>query len=349
MKTNKIFSIGLILTIVLLSSLCACSKKEESTTSSQNDKVNIEIVEQLGENPLTGLSIDEKDEKNRPIGVMINNISQAQPLLGVSQADIMYECLVEGGITRILALFQNPISIEKIGSVRSARPPFINIALGHDAIYCHIGGSTEATQMLKSNQIDSFDLGVYQDMMWRDQTRMNNLGYEHSALTSGKKLINGIENHGTRTTLKSGVATQKFSDNSPVKSGQSANQITAGFSTYKTTSFNYDKEKNAYLISQFGSAQLDGNNGEQNSKANVLILNVNSRVSDDEGHVALDLLNSSGTGKYFYGGKYIDIKWSKKSANSQIKYQTADGNELALAKGQIYVCMVPLDADITIH
>ena len=103
-----------------------------------------------GRNPLTGLPMEPEYENLRPIAVMLNNLKAAQPQLGISQADIVYEIPVEGGITRMLCLYQTVEGIETLGSVRSARPYFVELALGHDAVYVHAGGSQEAYSNLRS-------------------------------------------------------------------------------------------------------------------------------------------------------------------------------------------------------
>ena len=90
-----------------------------------------------GTNPLTGLPIEPEYEQRRPVAVMLNNLKKAQPQLGNSQADIIYEVPAEGGITRMLAVYQSLEDVGSIGSIRSARPYYIELALGHDALYVH--------------------------------------------------------------------------------------------------------------------------------------------------------------------------------------------------------------------
>ncbi len=319
-------------------------------SSLQGEKKTKSSTESKYKNPLTGLDMDVEYVKNRPYAIMINNIDLAQPLLGVSQADVMYECLVEGGITRILAVFQTPKEVTQIGSIRSARPDFINLAQGLDAIFFHIGGSSQAQQMLENTSIDSFDLGTHTDMMWRDQQRMDNLGTEHSALTSGQKLMDGVLNDATRTKTKSSYTfKQEFSDDkSQVLEGVDAKNITATFSNYKNTNFLYDEDEKEYLVYQFGTPQMDANAGVQNSRKNVIILSVNYYQIDDEGHMGMDLVGHSGDGKYISMGKSIDIKWSKTSETEPIRYKTSDGQDLIMIPGQSYICTIPLDKNIDI-
>ena len=119
-------------------------------------------------------------ERNRPVAVMLNNLKKAQPQLGNAQADIIYEVPAEGGITRMLAVYQTLDGIGTLGSIRSSRPYYIELALGHDALYVHAGGSPEAYQDLKSwkvNNIDGVNGSASQSaVFWRDQERRKTMG-----------------------------------------------------------------------------------------------------------------------------------------------------------------------------
>lgn len=294
----------------------------------------------MGINPLTGLEIDKDKINQRPVAIMINNLHSGQPLLGVSQADIMYECPTEGGITRILGVFKDPSAVPAIGSVRSSRPYFINIAKGLDAIYFHLGGSIHAYKILKSGYIDSIDLISHEKFMWRDQNRLKNLGLEHSALTSGEKIIAGIKSKGYKTQLEPNYKyPQKFDDNSQVLQGTDANKLTVIFSGYKSTLFTYDSENQTYLISQFNKPQMDDNTKEQNSKQNIILMNVKGQNMDNTELLSLDIIGN-GTGKYMSHGKIIDIKWTRDKDTSPFKYYTTDDKELIMIPGKTYVCVL---------
>ena len=90
--------------------------------------------------PLTGEGLMEDVSGQRPIAIMLNNLSKALPQAGVAQADVIYEIVAEGGITRMLALFQDVEGVGEIGTVRSARDYYVSLAYGHDAIFLHAGG-----------------------------------------------------------------------------------------------------------------------------------------------------------------------------------------------------------------
>lgn len=298
-------------------------------------------------NPLTGLAIEEGEENCRPVAVMINNIKKAQPLLGVQEADLLYECLVEGGITRIMAVYQDPHDIPTVGSVRSARPYYIHLASSLDAIYVHVGGSTQAKNLLKKDLVTDYDLGSMEQYMWRDPDRRAQLGYEHSALTSGQKLAEAMDQKGTRVSRREDLEPQAhFSQQSPVQQGKETSNVSVTFSSYKATDFSYDPQKGGYLVSQFDKPQIDGNTQQQVSKENVVILRINTYPIDDYGLMAMDLAGS-GDGYYLHGGKRIEIQWSRETEDSPFVFTTSQGEPLSFLPGQFYICCVPLESRIS--
>ena len=340
---SKIILFSLFLLIIVgIGGFCWYLQNKKDTPSyeskdfQQNASPN---VENLSLNSLTGLALSNDKVNNRPIAIMINNLHSGQPLLGVTEADIMYECPTEGGITRILGVFKDPSSVPAIGSVRSSRPYFISIAKGLDAIYFHLGGSTHAYEILKSGYIDSIDL-IKGKFMWRDQNRLKNLGLEHSALTSGEKINEGINSNAFRTQLTENYSyPQKFSESSPVLSGTDATKITAVFSGYKSTSFTYDEQNQTYLISQFNKPQMDDNINAQNSKPNIILINISAKNIDNTELLSLDLI-SHGTGKYISHGKCIDINWLRNNDTSPFEFFTTNNEPLVMIPGKSYVCLL---------
>lgn len=357
MQNNFKKSVTIILaSLMTASAMAACGTPDSenskpSEVSQESSKVSVEenskevsqtstAKETKYTNSLTGLPSDKDISKQRPVAVMINNIEYAQPLMSVSKADIIYECLVEGGITRLLAVYKNPESVGTIGSIRSARPPFIELARGFQAVYVHCGTSTQANEILKTGVLNSFDLGIYSSWAWRDQERLDK-GYavEHTLVTDGKTIAENAADNGVDMTV-SYTYPQKFGDNSQVNSGSTAEKITVPFSSYKTTSFEYDEKENVYVVSQFGEEMYDSTYDVHETVENVLVLNVNSYLIDDE-HVNLDIVGT-GEGYYINGGKSIKIKWSKADSDSPLRYTTEDGDELIMKAGRQYVCCIPL-------
>ena len=151
-------------------------------------------------NPLSGMPTDAETAAQRPVSVMLNNLKQALPQLGQSQADIIYEVVAEGGITRMLGVFQSVEDVGMIGSIRSARSYYIELAMGHDALFIHAGGSEDAYADLGKWEVDYFDAvrGPYlgktpeSNMMWRDDDRRRENGYEHSVVATGTSILDHL-------------------------------------------------------------------------------------------------------------------------------------------------------------
>ena len=306
-------------------------------------------------NPLTGLPMEEERAAARPVAVMLNNLRDALPQQGNGEADILYEVVAEGGITRMLALYQSIDDLGVVGSVRSARPYYIELALGHDAVYVHAGGSVQAYNDLKSWDADHMDgvNGPYSyagaGLFWRDRERIEGkrYDYEHSLITSGENLRAALDGSGFRLTHEEGYAQPLlFAEDGTPAEGETALTITVPFSSYKTGVFRYDEETGAYLAEEYGEAYVDGNDGRQVAVTNVLVLRASIRNSGDSyGHMNVDL--SGGDGWFACGGKLIPITWEKGGEDDPLRYYAADGQPLVLGQGKSYVNIISSANEIT--
>lgn len=312
-------------------------------------------------NPLTGEPMDALWVNKRPVAIMLNNLVEALPQQGQSEADIIYECLEEGGITRMMAVYQDPREAGVIGSVRSTRTYYLELALGHDAILIHAGGSDvsgveDAYGMISAWGVTALDgvRGPYMsntvegNLMWRDPDRVKSNGYVHSVVTTGEKIEEIFAAASFRQDHEEGWSYQMdFADDGTPTGGSDAPVITVPFSYYKTGVFTYDPETERYLVSQYGEAYVDGNTGEQLGVTNVVVLRTACRnTGDSYGHISVDL-SSGGTGYFACGGKVIDLMWSKQEPDGQLYYTDLEGNPIVFGRGMTYVNIVPLDAQVT--
>ena len=182
---NKRRWTSLLLAGLLLLPLAACGKKDPGAVSSAPpDEPAVSVIVPVEPepqpepkfpytNPLTGEGLNEDISGKRPIAVMFNNLRKALPQIGIAQADVIYEIVAEGGITRMMGVFQNLEGVGDLGSIRSARDYYVSLALGHDAIYIHAGGSPQAYDAFDSWGITHIDFvnGPYGKMCWRDPDR----------------------------------------------------------------------------------------------------------------------------------------------------------------------------------
>lgn len=340
---KSLYPVVAILLSFSLVFLGGCFQKNSDDSSDGGNQT----VDYGNTNPLTGLPMDESKTNLRPVCIMTNNMKKAQPLHGITDNDMMFEICIEGGITRIMQVFKDINSAPNIGSIRSARAYFINLAHGLGAVYVHLGGSFQAYDILKSNYIDSIDLITNGNYMWRDADRRKNLGLEHSAFTSGEKLSQAIAKKSYNTLMdKNYKFRTSFSDDSPVLSGNDAKQLNVKFSGYKSTVFDYDTEKKTYLVSQFDKPQMDGNKNIQNSKPNVLVLRADTSLIPKTELLSINL-TGSGDGYYMSHGKIIEINWHRTDDNSHFTYTTKDGKDVPLLRGQTYTCIVSKTAPVS--
>lgn len=351
MKSKKLsVTAGVLVLMMLLSS---CGKPAENTDTPEPPEQEIAAEPAIVyTSALTGLPVeDEQAENRRPVAVMINNIKKALPQYGISRAGVVFEALAEGGITRLLAVFDDVSEIEQIGTIRSARPYYLDFAQSVDAVYVHIGGSPEAYSEIKARKMDSYDLieGQYNSMYWRDKGRIQTSGYEHSVFTSGERIMEQIEEDNVRMTRDSDYGPVFNFSEDIVYEGNDATKITARFSSYKTGTYTYDNSNGIYRIGQYGTSHTDALYGTQLAFKNIFILRMNSYVikGDTAGRLRFDSVGS-GTGKYFVNGTATDITWKRASKSAPFKLYTADGAELAVVPGDNYVAIVPLDAAVTV-
>ena len=303
--------------------------------------------------PLTGLPCDEDNSGKRPVAIMLNNIKAALPQQGNSQADIIYEVLAEGGITRMLGVYQHPENVGLIGSVRSARQYYWELARGHDAVYIHAGSSPEFYETKKRLGLFTVDgvNGAYSSagagMFWRDRNRIEGKRYavEHSLLTSGEAITAMLEK-ANKTAHADGYRYQMaFADDGTPAGGQSAVTVTVPFSNYKTGVFRYDESSGLYLVEEYGQPYMDGNDNTQVAVTNLIVVQTVCKVMDNYGRIKVNL--TSGSGWFACGGRMIPITWEKGSADRQLRYYTADGSPLTLGRGKSYVCIIPTTRAVT--
>lgn len=292
---------------------------------------------------LTGLPCTPEEKVARPIAVMINNNKVSYPQESVSLADVIYECDMEGGVTRLMALFSSWSDIGNIGSMRSARDYFIDLSVAHDAIYVHAGGSPSAYTAIVETGIDNIDgVNMYtipEDTFWRDRDRIKQCGYEHSMLTSGEKISTAVSSLKYRIEYSKGFSrAYSFKDEFSVPETDSfAEKLTLVHSDYITVEFMYDVMNKKYLKRSFGAPHVDGSNEEQLAFENVVVLFVSEKVIDSEGRLSIDL-TGEGKGYYLTGGKKVDITWQRQSEGTLFSLY-ADGEQLLFNPGKTHITL----------
>ena len=296
----------------------------------------------------SGEGLSQQDY-TRPFAVMINNINVAQPQCGISQADIIYEVLAEGGITRMMAIFPNIKDVGVIGSMRSIRTYYVDIAMAYGAVAVHAGYSEQAIARIRSYGVNNICgvTGYYADStFYRDSSRMSH-GIEHSLFTTGENLYKCAEEKKYPLTVEDYDAGLHFVRDAVPADGETAESIKIDFTLYKSTELAYDADSGSYTMRQYDQDYIDGNTGEKVEFSNVLALSVKVAVLDGEGRISVDT-TAGGDGWYACGGKWVPITWAR-DAGDTFRYYNADGSELSLQVGTSYIALVPTTGTVTIE
>lgn len=310
--------------------------------------------------------------KHRPLGVMIENHQEARPQSGVSSADIIYEAVAEGGITRLLAIYYCQ-DAGIVGAVRSARTYYLDFIseYGDYPLYAHVGGANTPGPANALGQIENYGWGSYNDLnqfsigfptFWRDYDRLDHpVATEHTMYATTQKLWKVGENRGLTNVDKKGNSWDKnfrawnFKDD--VKSSerpetQKVNlSFWEGYDQYKVD-WIYDKNLNLYHRENGGEAHKDKNNDKQLQVKNVVILFMTERNANDGYENNLHLLyGTKGQGKamIFLDGKKIEGTWQKKDRVSRLLLFDSRGNEIKFNRGVIWFEILPIGNKVTVE
>lgn len=293
-------------------------------------------------NPLTGVkNLDKSKVSLRPVAVMINNIRIAQQVqTSVQKADVIYETEIEGGITRLMAVFKDIGEIGQLGTVRSARYAFIDLALGYDAIYVHCGiDPTYAAPHVQSSGVADFNINSNPFAAYGFREK-NGLSYEHTMYTSGEKLQEGFQNLEVRTTTQKTDSWCHFlPEDAPVvpSGGKADEKVTVKFSGIATSVFTYDSATKLYTKNSANCENKDSKTGDPYQVTNVFVLETSITNYPDGYHRNIQLIG--GTGYYASHGGYQPISWKKEGENAPIQFYAADGTALNVNPGKSWVCI----------
>ena len=284
---------------------------------------------------------------DRPIAVMIDNHSDAWPQAGLNQAYMVYEIIVEGGETRLMALFKG-VDVERIGPVRSARHYFIDYAMENDAIYTHFGESPQASSDIKRYGVDEID-GITEDgtTFWRVKDK----AAPHNAVTSMEKLIQSAKNKKYTMTSNEESVLNYVTDEVNLENGQEAISVTIPHSDLQTVKYEYDEENKVYKRYARGEAQTDWDTDEPVTTKNIIITFCDNYTLSDKENKGRQGLKNIGEfdGYYITNGRAIRIKCIKNARDEQTEYLDMQGNEIQVNDGNTFVNICSTSAKVVIE
>lgn len=309
-------------------------------------------------------------EKRRPLGIMVENSTDARPQSGLSSADVIYETVAESGITRFLTVFYCQ-DAKYVGPVRSARIYFVKIiqGYGNNPLYTHVGGANVSGPTDALGEISELGWRLYNDMdmlsglgypqIWRDNERLPGVATEHTVYTNTEKLWNLAKEERNLTNKdKKGVAWNEdfeswtFKDAAKDDKKGDITSIKYGFwegpsyaSDYNVT-WTYDPETNTYLRDNGAKPHMDKNTDEQLAPSNVVVVfAAETRTGNEKGHLMYDIIGG-GDALIFQDGNVIEASWEKVDEESMIRYYDETGEEVSLVRGQVWTSILDVGNEV---
>lgn len=310
-----------------------------------------------------GTNVDSKDSENlvvqqnkvkifsgtdRPIAVMIDNHSGAWPQANLDKAYMVYEIIVEGGETRLMALFKGQ-NLDKIGPVRSSRHYFLDYALENDAIYVHHGWSPQAQSDITTLGVNNIN-GIQESSLnfWRVKDK----SAPHNLFTSTESILKIADIKGySKTSNKKSVLNYVSNEVEMPTTAISATSVTIPHSNLQTVKYEYDEQSKTYKRYARNKLQTDYITGEPVTTKNIIITMCKNYTLEDKENKGRQGLKNIGTFKGYYitDGKAIEIQCTKNARNEQTVYKDLNGKDIEVNDGNTFVNICPTDAKLVIE
>ena len=353
MKNKVVITRMIFLAILMSFILTACSKKEETIstepstealTETQTEETVSTLEEGMMRSFLTGELVSTEVGREKPFAIMINNVAKALPQSGIGQASILYEAIVEGDITRMMAVFEDTSQLEKVGPIRSARHNYIDFAMDNEAVFVHYGWSIFAEAKINELGLKTLNgLSSYEETVFY---RVTDREAPHNVYSSGEMLQAGVTELDIDTLVSDDYEGRlSFYDEDTVpETGTIANNVSIPFSS--ESKLTYNSVSGEYAKFEFGAEHVDVETGEQLFFKNILIQYVDYATISSEGHQDMTL-NGSGRALLITNGKAVEITWKRESDSDHTRYYNLDGTDAQFNVGKSYFAIVPTDFEIT--
>lgn len=328
----KLTRLAFVILAILMLFASACGKKESQESEKKQPEKEKAAVKTTA--PLTGVETNIVPPE-RAVAVTINNHPDARPQSGLSQADIVYEALAEGNVTRFLAIFQSE-KPENIGPVRSARQYFIDLSKGYDALYVAHGYSPEAEQTLKSGAIDNIN-GIQHDGTLFKRADFRKA--PHNSYITFKNIEKGANDAGYDMDKAPKPLDFLSDEEAGSLEGEAAENLKVAYSQNQTfiAEYHYDSQEEKYTRSSGGAETVEYDNDQPVLLDNVIVIEAAHTVKDEEGRRGIDL-TSGGKAYVFQKGIIQEAEW--KNENGRI-LPYKNGEAMKLISGKTWINIVP--------
>jgi len=298
---------------------------------------------------IDGVCIENKESQDLwPVALMIDNNPEAWPQNGLSQAQVVYNTLVEGGTTRIMAVFASTEKIKKIGPIRSSRPYYLNWVKELDALYGHSGGSPEALEkIIKEEILNLEEITSYgPKYFYRDKNKLA----PHNLFTDSEKINRARQDWELNNKATTYVA-RKFNQNNSFAIGQEIKKISIDYAAGQLfdVGYQYQTSTEDFIRYQNNDLQIDANDKEAIKIKNIIV-----QIVPEEKHLdELDRLSietiGTGTAMFLSQGKLIKGTWQKKFISEPTKFFDSSQQEIIFTPGNIWIEIVPGEREIKIE
>lgn len=325
--------------------LAACSSEEQQVENNETkenaveEKSQVKLPEEENEThtfPLTGIKTDE-EVNDRIVSVMINNHTKARPQTGLSKADIVFEILAEGQITRFLAMFQSE-KPDVIGPVRSAREYYFELANGYDALYIYHGAAGFINNLIKNRGIEHLDGAIYDNdghLFKRESFR----NAPHNSYLQFGAVYDVAMKKGYKVTHNYEPLPFMAEEEIEKNSGDPAKHVEIVYSDNPMEIVEYEYDKSSQKYTRFSDREktVELNSKEPIQVDNIFIVETYHEIIDDAGRRAIDI-TSGGNGYLIQKGRIQKVKWENRDGRI---IPLKDGKPVGFVPGKTWINVVP--------
>ena len=350
-----------LVVILIIAGVCAAlwwtnnnEKKEISESVEQAVTEEKDIEENIVE-PEKKPEIKIFSGNDRPIAFMIDNNKNAQPQASLNSTYLVYEIIVEGGETRLMALFKG-VDADEVGPIRSSRHYFLNYAMENDAIYAHLGMSPQAESDMAKYKINNINGQVYDTGKQRTESslywRAKHKNAPHNAYTNTSSILEIAKQKGYATTSEKESVLNYVTEEVELENENSivANEIIIPYTSSHKVRYEYDADSKRYVRYSKGKKMIDEITKEEVTTKNLIITfaeNYDLKDTEKKGRQEVVTVGEL-DGYYITNGKAIKIKCVKTDRTKQTTYTDLEGNEIKVNDGNTWINICPIDSNVTI-
>lgn len=347
LKTNRRLQIitgviGLLVVAAVATGLALLVSQRNATHTTTFNQVDGPTKKKKATKPtvlprrLDGQSVAAADANKIPACVMVENAAfeGVRPQAGLSSAQVVYEIVVEGGITRLMAVFAGE-KADKIGPVRSARDTYLEFVSEYNCAYFHAGGSYTAMKAIYNFDLRDVDGLLEGKWYWRDAAKYA----PHNLFTDTTKAFQAIAEGHSWTEAPTYDSWLFADDQRPTTTN--ATEVNVEFGGAYNVQYKYNATDNAYERYNGNVAHTDSNTGKVLTTRNIVLQHVpEGMYIEGKGRINF-AVTGEGKVEIFHEGVVTEGTWKKADRLARTKFYDADGKEIPLVRGNTWVEIVP--------